>query len=264
MINREIVYGNIESPGLAETHLHTMYGNRDDGRLSTQRIAEERLKNAVDVVSVTPHNDLEPSYIVANYFEEHGLSEKIVPGEEVTVFFDGARAKDKHLIGLFLQEEIPSGIHAYDAVDRILRQGGKVIIPHPGNESFRVASVSFAEIEEILKEYPDERFGIEIYNAALRDMGRYSRVTQVKDSNRESQRFFEERKDRFFPTGGSDTHFQTLGFGVTTFEGTTALDLKQAMENGETGVMRVDRNMSNNAIDYGRHKVREIVRVYSQ
>lgn len=264
MAHREIVYGNIENPGIAETHLHTVYGPPDDGRLSVHRIIEERRKNGVDVVSVTPHNDITPSFIVAEHFEEQGLSDKVVVGEEVTVFFDGNAYEDKHLIGLFLKKEIPEGLPAFDAVEQILDQDGIVIIPHPGNRSHRVASLTFGQVEELLRRFPDNRFGIEIYSAALRDLGRYSRISQVIDSNNESQRFFEERKEHFFPTGGSDTHFQTLGFGVTTFEGNTAFDLRQAMESGETGVMKTNRNMSNNAFDYGRHKVREFVRANSR
>ena len=256
MVRREIVYANIENPGVAETHLHTRYGS-DDGRLNAPRIAFERVKQGVNVVSVTAHNDLTPALIVADYF---GDEDRIVTGEEVSVYSEGSRYEEKHLIGLFLKDEIPEGVTVFEAVERIIEQDGIVVIPHPGNRSFRIASMRFDECEELIKRYPGVRFGFEVYNASIRDMAKLSRVTNIVDTNHESLTFFREHSQELFATGGSDGHFNTLGFGTTLFDGDTASDLKTAMREGKTGVAIIDRPQSRNANDYLSHKVREFRR----
>lgn len=99
--------------------LHTHSIASPDGSLSLadyQRMLERR---GLDYVAVTDHNSIDFALEL-----KHQLSDRIIIGEEIMT-------RDGEIVGLYLQEAIPAGLGAAEAIRRIHAQGGLVYAPHP-------------------------------------------------------------------------------------------------------------------------------------
>ncbi len=105
-------------------HVHTNYS--DDGNMSPQALLAEADRRQVTCLTVTDHDTMDGARHVADIAPRHI---RIIQGQEVST-------AEGHLIGLFLQEEIPAGLSPLDTAERIRDQGGLVIVPHPFNTMF--------------------------------------------------------------------------------------------------------------------------------
>lgn len=105
-------------------HLHTNYS--DDGNYSPAELLEEADRRQITCLAVTDHDTMEGARRVAEIAPDHI---RVIPGQEIST-------ADGHVIGLFLDEEIPPGLSAWKTAQRIRRQGGLVIVPHPFNTMF--------------------------------------------------------------------------------------------------------------------------------
>jgi hypothetical protein len=105
-------------------HLHTNFS--DDGNLSAAELLAEADRRQVTCLAVTDHDTMEGARRVAEIAPDHI---RVIRGQEVST-------ADGHVIGLFLKDEIPSGLAAWETAQRIRRQGGLVIVPHPFNTMF--------------------------------------------------------------------------------------------------------------------------------
>ncbi len=129
--------------------LHTHSQASSDGSL---RLADYRkmLRGRLDYIAVTDHDTIDFALEL-----RRELGEQIIVGEEITT-------QQGEIIGLYLQEAIPAGLSASEAVEHIRRQGGLVYIPHPF-ETVRhglstTAMESIAEVVDIIETYNGRSF----------------------------------------------------------------------------------------------------------
>ncbi len=156
---------------LVDLHSHTWYSR--DGMMPPKRLLSLAKKNGLHAIAITDHNRLTPV-----------SSEEIlvIPGEEV-------KTTTGEIIGLFLTEDIPKGLPPAEVFDRILEQGGLIVIPHPF-DCFRARTALLLRYRDI----PKKNTLIEVKN------GRYV----LPRFEEEARRFAEERG---YPmVGGSDAH----------------------------------------------------------
>ena len=111
----------------ADLHIHS---TRSDGLASPRQIMEYAARRTdLSVIAITDHNTLEGALDAKEMQHEYpGL--EVVVGEEIT-------SKWGHILGLFLDEEVPPGLSAVETIARINEQGGVAVIAHPfANRAF--------------------------------------------------------------------------------------------------------------------------------
>ena len=130
----------------ADFHIHTRVS--PDSQLSPEALIRACQRKGIDVIAVTDHHTIRGAREV----------QEIAPFPVII----GAELKtaDGEIIGLFLQEDIPSGLSARESVARIKDQGGLVQIPHPFDR-FRRKHITLPALLDIL---PDVDI-IEAFNA---------------------------------------------------------------------------------------------------
>ena len=101
----------------ADLHTHTHFS--PDGVTDPAAFVRRCVAAGLTAVAVTDHNTVAGAYAVAAI-----APFRVIIGEEV-------RARGGELIGLFLQEPVPAGLSLQETADRIHRQGGLVVAPHP-------------------------------------------------------------------------------------------------------------------------------------
>jgi len=192
--------------GKADLHTHTKYSGMSKLRfirfpdavsdpVEVVRAAEKR---GLDVVCVTDHNTIRG----AKMAEKVAGNVEVIVGEEVST-------ADGEVIGLFVNEEIPSGLSAEETIDRIHAMGGLAVAPHP----FSAHCSSLANLVFELK-----LDGVELFNAFHRD-GYTNDIAQRLCENLAVAK-----------TGGSDAHAPMMvGDAYTTFDGSTAEELRKAI-----------------------------------
>ncbi len=165
---------------LVDFHVHTCYS--PDAVIRLEDIVSA-WKHKGLVCAITDHNTIRAC------LEAKKLNIPFIPGEEIL-------CKEGEIIGLFIQEPIPSGLTLEEAIDLIREQDGVVYAPHPFD--FRRAGVGeIARLADI----------VEIANG---------RRLFVRDVNAEmlAQTF------GLLKAGGSDAHLPwELGKVVCRFEG---------------------------------------------
>jgi predicted metal-dependent phosphoesterase TrpH len=198
--------------GRADLHTHTKYSGMSKLRFlrfpdavsepaEVVRAAERR---GLDIVCVTDHDTLRGGRIAE---KTSAGNVEVVVGEEVST-------ADGEIVGLFINEDVPRGLSAEETIDRIHAMGGVAIAPHPF--SAHCSSLSNKLFDLKLD-------GVEFFNAFHRD--RYT--------NDIAQKLCENLA--VAKTGGSDAHAPMMvGDAYTTFEGTTAEELRKAILRRET------------------------------
>jgi predicted metal-dependent phosphoesterase TrpH len=201
--------------GKADLHIHTTYG---DGMAGVQEIldyVEERTD--LSVIAITEHDRLDAALDARERWASGRYRFDFIVGEEVTTI-------EGHLIALFVERPVASLRPLRETLAEVHRQGGLCVIPHP--MSWLTRSVGQRVIERIISEdVPGVSFdGIETVN-----LGPAGRVTMRKASSLNGARY------RLADIGGSDAHFlQAIGSAYTEFPGTTAEDLRRAIERRAT------------------------------
>ncbi len=102
----------------------------------------------LNCVAITDHNTIQGAIAVKDL-----APFTVIVGEEIST-------AGGDLVGLFLEEEVPSGLTALETVRRIKDQGGLVSIPHPFDR-LRSSVISPEALEDIL---PHTDI-IEVFNA---------------------------------------------------------------------------------------------------
>lgn len=128
-------------------HSHTMWSG--DSTTTPDEISAAVEESGIDVLCITDHNAIKGA---VDLLER--LPCRVIVGEEL-------RTHAGEIIGLFLNERIPTGTQPSDAARAIRGQGGIVYIPHPHDPMRRNLSESAlnALIEEGLVD------AIEVINA---------------------------------------------------------------------------------------------------
>lgn len=203
--------------GKADIHMHTIFS---DGLMTPEALIEfVAEKTDLSVIAVTDHDTIAGALVAQAYrnrFADDFAHLEVIIGEEVT-------SRDGDILALFVEEEIPPGLSAAETIERIHDIGGLAIAAHPfahllpfvGIEGMKgagrkIRSLPFDGVET-RNATPTEFFSNPLTGAVNRLGKRHAR------------------------TGGSDGHYlPTVGTAYTVFPGSTADDLRKAIERRET------------------------------
>ena len=107
--------------GRADLHVHS---HRSDGAQSPERIVRAAA-GRVDVVALTDHDEIRGALCAREFAAAHPeLGVDVVVGEEISTL-------NGHLLGLWLQEEVPPGPPALRTIELIHAQGGVAVAARP-------------------------------------------------------------------------------------------------------------------------------------
>lgn len=199
----------------ADLHLHTIHS---DGHCTPAELVNHVLtKTDLRVIAVTDHDAIAGAYEAQRCAEGSRLD--VIIGEEIST-------REGHLLAYFIHELIPPGMSARDTIAAIHEQGGLAVAAHP-------------------------------YDWMVRSLGRHH-LLQNAQGQPPLWQFdaIETMNSSLFPqqanlqaaitahilglpiTGGSDSHLlETVGYGVTLFNGHTAAQLRDAIVQRQTTVM---------------------------
>lgn len=170
--------------------------------MAPARAVLDYVEQATDLalVAITDHDDIRGALVAREEHARGHFSFDLVPGIEVTT-------RAGHLLGLWVDEPIPSFRSLAETIAAIHRAGGLAVLPHPFSMATR--SVGQRALERHLdacdaETRPD---GIEVANPTLAGALTGERSRRL---NRAAYGLAE--------TGGSDAHFlEAIGSGVTVF-----------------------------------------------
>ncbi|MBZ0302627.1 MAG: phosphotransferase [Anaerolineae bacterium] len=199
------------STGLADLHMHT---TASDGRATVTALLDYVAgQGRLNVIAITDHNVLDSSLWA---YERRNLYPfDVIPGVEIS-------SRDGHVLGLWVTQPVPMNLSLAETAAAIHDQGGLAILAHPF-EVFVHTHVLWRYLTrpQVLLEAGID--AVEVHNSGAPTPG----------GNRLSRRM--AAHINLAVTGSSDAHTLTaIGCGVTRFSGTTAHDLRRALENGST------------------------------
>ena len=185
--------------GRADLHLHT---NLSDGRPSPAELAARLLESRLDVVAVTDHDTLEGALRVREALRGQGPD--LVLGVEVS-------SRDGHVLGLYLERDIPAGLSAEATIDRIHSEGGIAVAAHPFFPRLSVGDLAGALPFDAIEVMNGTVLGGPANLRARRRWGRSGKTL----------------------VAGSDAHvLAAVGQAWTEFEGDDATSLRDALLSG--------------------------------
>ena len=207
--------------GFADLHIHSMHS--PDATTTVRAVLKQAADVGLDVIAITDHDAITGSLEARELASQYSV--EVVTGAEVTT-------REGHIVALYLDKLPPGGMPLDDTLMWSGHHGGIAIAPHPFNQlpnSLTMESVigvfNHPRSKGVLK-------GIEVYNMATRAFN----VTA-------------EKLSVYLPlakTAASDAHvFWAIGVGRTQFNGSSADELRAALENASTipipfeGQMRV-------------------------
>jgi len=195
--------------GTADLHIHTAFG---DGMADIPELlahVEEQTK--LSAIAITEHDDLLPALAAREAWARGTHRFELIAGEEVTTI-------EGHLIALFIETPVPSLKPLAPTLEAIHKQGGLCVVPHP--MSWLTRSLGQRTIERVLAAGNDG-----VYFDALEVSGSPAARVGAK----KAQRLNRERY-HLAEVGSSDAHFaEAVGASYTTFDGSTAGDLRRAI-----------------------------------
>jgi predicted metal-dependent phosphoesterase TrpH len=202
--------------GRADLHVHTVYS---DGMMSAEMLVNLAVSDpGLDVIAVTDHDTMVGYHVARDYLDsmpEFQNDLEIIAGEEISTL-------DGHVLGLWLDQDIPPGMSAEETVAAIHEQGGVAVAAHPFTMWLRF--IGLKGVGRLISDLPFD--AVEIRNSNPSEIGGN---TWTRIHNRVLGRRLPE-------VGGSDCHFlSVLGLTGTVFPGRTAQDLRRAIEEGATG-----------------------------
>jgi hypothetical protein len=197
--------------------VHTAFG---DGMADVpELLAHVEEHTDLSVLAITEHDTLRPALEAREAHARGRYRFEMVPGEEVTTI-------EGHLLALYIEEPVPSLKRLAPTLEAIHKQGGLAVIPHP--MSWLTRSLGRRAIERVLEQTND---GISF------DAIEIGASPAARQSRAKAQRL---NRERFHlpEVGGSDAHFlEVIGASHTVFDGSTAADLRRAIEAGTTQVV---------------------------
>ncbi|MHB8718920.1 MAG: PHP domain-containing protein [Candidatus Dormibacteria bacterium] len=197
--------------GAAEVHSHTL---ASDGMVTAPELVRAAARVGLDVLCITDHDTISDLGKAIELGREVGVD--VVRGQEVTCVFPPGT----HIVGLFVERQIRMHMSVEDTVDAIHDEGGLAVVAHPFMPTY-FASMSERRLERLLGSRRVD--GIELRHTAPVLPGTYKRLDEYYASHRDQLGA---------AVGAGDSHFGIgdLGRVVTVFEGSTAADLRRALE----------------------------------
>jgi len=196
--------------GFADLHIHSTHS--PDATTTVRGILKQAADVGLDVIAITDHDNIIGSLEARDLAPQYGI--EAIPGVEVTT-------AEGHLVALFVESLPPGGISLEDTLVWIGHHGGIAIAPHPFNQlpnSLDMQSVIHVftrpRVKGVLK-------GLEVYNLATR---------MFDDAAKKLSLYLPLAK-----TAASDAHvYWAIGHGRTQFSGSTAADLRSALDKATT------------------------------
>ena len=180
-------------------------------------LAHVEERGDLDVIAVTEHDTLRAGDEARELHGRTAYRFEVVCGMEVTTL-------DGHLLALFVDKPIASFQRMEPTLEAIHRQGGIAIVPHPLSWLTRSVGVNVLDRVAAVRNDGVHFDGIEEYN-----LSPAGRATSAK-----ARRLNEERLG-LASIGSSDAHFlASIGSARTEFAGTTAAELRRAIETRAT------------------------------
>jgi predicted metal-dependent phosphoesterase TrpH len=202
--------------GLADLHIHTIHSW--DGTCAVSAVLQYAAHIGLSVIAITDHDEIKGALEAVGLAPSFGV--EVVPGNEITT-------AEGHVLALFIRQQVPAGLSLIGTVLRVGELGGLCIAAHP---MARVSgSLTAAAIYQALQ-HPQvgcTLVGVEAYNAGL----------VYSQSNRAAQALAQTLP--VAQVGNSDAHMLwMIGRGTTEFSGSTASQLRRALEEHATRVVK--------------------------
>ncbi|HEU0003725.1 MAG TPA: PHP-associated domain-containing protein [Ktedonobacteraceae bacterium] len=199
-------------PGRADLHMHSNYS---DGVATIEQILHHTQHNTnLSVIALTDHDVIEGSLRARDLWAKGNYRFDFIVGEEIST-------REGHMLALFIEKRIAPGMSMERSIDLVHEQGGLAVVAHPLNRIFR-HSCQRDVLDRIYASRDTWLDGIETWNASF--CGIYANRVAMS-ANREIYGWPE--------LGNSDAHtLNAIGLGCTWFEGSTALDVRNAIETG--------------------------------
>ena len=218
---------NIGTWSKADIHIHS---NHSDGVATIPAIMDHVQANTdLKVIAITDHNTIEGALFAKSLEEMYDF--EVVVGEEVS-------AKQGHVLGLFLKENIRAGMSAHDTIRAIEEQDGIAVIPHPFSMQGVFGPRGTNLFLSAVNEWAFHAF--EVYNSLPYLNWANGRALNMLTGGH-----------GIAATGGSDAHvISAVGQAYTLFRGTTAEDLRTSIVNLETRGETAKRSQLSLAVRY--------------
>ena len=188
--------GAARPPGRADLHVHSVWS---DGAQHPHVIVEAASRRA-NVIAITDHDEIRGALQARAFAAAHPtLGVEVIVGEEIST-------RNGHLLGLFLEERVPPGLTAEQAIELIHAQRGLAVAAHPFHP-IRGRALGHRPLGRLVPDLALD--AIEVVNNA----GVFSRWYDAL----------------------ADAHdVWYLGSAVTRFEGRTSRDLRRELVGGRT------------------------------
>ncbi len=190
-------------------HVHT---TASDGTATPREVLDFVVRRTeLSVVAICDHNTNEGALEAAEYAHEYGI--EVVVGQEV-------ESSQGHILGLWTPKLVAPGRSAAETVADIHDQGGLAVAAHPyAPRWWHKHGLCRGETEV----YDAVEFdGVEVANS----------TPMLLAANFRARSYWRANRDRLAATGGSDAHMlSVIGTSRTIFPGSTAADLRAAIEN---------------------------------
>ncbi len=194
--------------GLSDLHIHTIYSH--DGTVTVPAVLKKAAEIRLDVIAITDHDEFDGALEALDLAPAYGVS--VIPACEISTL-------EGHLVALFIHSRIPKFLPFSETLRRVADQGGLCFAAHPGGQynyslspDLICRTLEDPELARVL-------VGIEAFNAGLLHMADNAIATALA---------------RDLPVarlGNSDAHIvRMIGTGTTWFQGTSAQDLRRALE----------------------------------
>jgi predicted metal-dependent phosphoesterase TrpH len=211
--------------GTADLHIHSTHSW--DGTCTVAGILKQASQTAgLNVIAVTDHDSMAGAYEALELSAKYPI--EVIPGMEVT-------SREGHFLCLFIEDPIPSGLSMLETVLHTADQGGICIVAHPTERGPNLVDEN--SLSQVLKNpvAATTLVGLEAFNACLNNPGfNHSAYSMAL-------------KHQLALVGNSDAHVAwMIGRGATSFPGTTAAELRNALIHRQTGV--IDSHKSHPAL----------------
>lgn len=198
-----------------DLHIHTAWSSDATARVEDV-LDYAANKTDLRVIAITDHDTIAGALEARQLSRAYGI--EVIVGEEVSTH-------EGHLLALFIEHLLPPGRPAAETIAAVHAQGGLCFAAHP--YGWMVPSLGWEGLTEratgIDCDWPLD--GLEAMNASL----------WLPANNARAQAAAQELG--MAVCGGSDSHhLSTIGSGYTLFPGTTADDLRQALQHHQTFV----------------------------
>lgn len=198
--------------GLADLHLHTL---ASDGLVGARDLVDfTENETDLDVIAVTDHDETIAAVQAREWAARKAYRVQVVPGVEVST-------REGHLLALFIEERPPALMSALRTVEWVRARNGLCIAPHPFTRWTH--SLSASALDSVLS-VSGSLCGVEVLNASLAGRASRPRALAFAAAHGLAQ------------VGASDGHMLAMiGLARTRFAGSSASDLRLALEHATTG-----------------------------